>query len=611
MPLPPAAESPLYLPPHLTPEHWQQAGRTLLAKMLGEFTYEELITPLTEGADHVLKLPEADYRFTARRGAYGSLRVDPDSVRCSRPDGLDPLRFLQYARQPLGLRGDTTGHLIRELTATLTADAHQLATALTAAELADLDHPALEGRQGGHPWIVPNKGRLGFSATDAARWTPEARTPQPLPWIAVHRRLAEYRGVPALADPARLYARELDDPDALRAALGPDADDYLLLPVHPWQWDETVVPLFAPWIASGEIRPLPSDGDLRLPQQSIRSFFNHSRPERCTVKLPLAVLNTLVWRGLPTERTLAAPAVTAWIHGLRDADPFLRDDCRVVLLGEIASVTVDHPLYRELPEVPYQYKELLGAIWREPLGPALDPGERARTLAALLQTGSDGRALAAELVARSGLTPAEWTTRLFAAMLPPLLHFLYRYGLVFSPHGENAIVVFDDTDAPVRLAVKDFVDDVNLSDQDLPELRDLPEEVDRVLLREAPDGLCQFLHSGLFIGVYRYLAPLLEAQTGLPEAEFWALLRAEVLRHQARFPELRERHELFDLFHPEIDRLCLNRNRLLLDGYRDRPHRPHAAVHGKVPNALHPDGLRDNGPGGLPGQRDRIVSPAP
>ncbi|MFB7675876.1 IucA/IucC family protein [Kitasatospora purpeofusca] len=608
MPQPPAAEPPLYLPPQLTAGHWQRAGRTLLAKMLGEFAYEELLAPTATGAPDgwTLALPGAEYRFTARRGAYESWLVDPGSVRCDDPEGLDPLRFLVHARHALGLRGDTTGHLLRELTATLIADAHLLATGLTAAELADLGHTELEGRQGGHPWIVPNKGRIGFSAADAARWAPEARTPRPLPWIAVHRRLAEYRGVAGLADPERLYHRELDDPGALRAPLGATADDYLLLPVHPWQWDETVVPLFAPWIASGEIVPLGTDGDLRLPQQSIRSFFNESRPERCTVKLPLAILNTLVWRGLPTERTLAAPAVTAWIHGLRDADPFLHEECRVVLLGEIASVTVDHPVYRDLPEAPYQYKELLGAIWREPLGPALAPGERGRTLAALLQTGRDGRPLAAELVARSGLAPADWTGRLFAAMLPPLLHFLYRYGLVFSPHGENAVLVFDERDVPVRLAVKDFVDDVNLSDQDLPELRDLPAEVDAVLLREDPQGLCQFLHSGLFIGVYRYLAPLLEAGTGLAEAEFWELLRAEIHRYQARFPELAERFALFDLFRPRIDRLCLNRNRLLLDGYGDRPHRPHAARHGTVPNPLAADGT-----GRVPRRRDRIVTPAP
>ena len=54
-----------------------------------------------------------------------------------------------------------------------------------------------------------------------------------------------------------------------------------------------------------------------------------------------------------------------------------------------------------------------------------------------------------------------------------------------------------------------------------------------------------------------------------------------------RFPELAERFALFDLLAPDLRRLCLNRTRLLLDGYQDRPERPHTAVHGRVPNPLH------------------------
>ncbi|MFH8753252.1 IucA/IucC family protein [Streptomyces rimosus] len=532
---------------------------------------------------------DVTYRFRAWRGAYGHWRVDPDSIT---PTG-DPLHFLFHAHDTvLGLSGDTTGHLIRELTATLAADTRLDATALSAAQLADLDYAALEGHQTGHPWLVANKGRLGFSAADAALWSPEARAPQRLPWIAAHRRLAVYRGVPALATPDRLYADELTP--EIRAAFagtlsaqGLDPADYLYLPVHPWQWDETIAPLFAPQLADKSIVPLTTDNDLRLPQQSIRTFLNTSRPRARTVKLPLSVLNTLVWRGLPTERTIAAPAVTAWVQGLRDADPYLRDETRVILLGETASVTVEHPLYDRLPGVPYQYKELLGCIWREPVSRHLDPGERARTLAALLQTDSHGRALTAELVRRSGLAPRVWLRHLFAALLPPLLHFLYQYGTVFSPHGENAIVVFDQHDIPTRLAVKDFVDDVNTSAEALPEHATMPADVRAVLLTEPPDFLTQFIHSGLFVGVFRYLAPLCEQQLAVPEAEFWSLVRAEILRHQGRFPHLKKRHETFDLLTPRIARLCLNRNRLHLDGYRDRAQRPHAAVHGTVPNPLH------------------------
>ncbi|EHM23841.1 MULTISPECIES: IucA/IucC family protein [Streptomyces] len=633
MPIYPAsresAESPqLFSPPELNRQIWDRAAARLLAKMLGEFAYEKIIEPVPEpgtGGRHRLTLDDGGaLAFTARRGVYGSWRVDPDSIEVTagpqaahangsptaasaepQPNGpangsatgsrpfRDPLTFLTRARGLLGLDGTTLGHLIRELTRTLSADARLDHTALTAEQLAALDYAELEGHQTGHPWLVASKGRLGFSAADAARFTPETRSPLRLPWIAVSTRIAQYRGVGRVGTPEQLYAGELDGDvreafaEVLRAR-GHDPRDYLYLPVHPWQWDEWIVPLFAPAIADGDIVALHTDGDARLPQQSIRTFANVERPGRHTVKLPLSILNTLVWRGLPTERTLAAPAVTAWVQGLCEDDPFLRDTCRVVLLGEVASVAVEHPLYDHLPEAPYQYKEILGAIWREPLPPRLAPGERARTLASLLHTDPAGRAFTAELVERSGLSPDVWLKRLFGALLPPLLHFLYRYGTVFSPHGENAIVVFDENDVPVRLAIKDFVDDVNVSAHPLPEHSGMPDEVRAVLLTEEPSFLTQFIHSGLFVGVFRYLSPLCEEQLGVSEDVFWSLVRAEIVRHHARFPELKERFELFDMLTPEIERLCLNRNRLLVDGYRDRASRPHAAIHGTVPNPLHP-----------------------
>nr|WP_258016256.1 IucA/IucC family siderophore biosynthesis protein [Streptomyces sp. AJS327] len=580
-------------PPGLDAESWAEAARRLLATMIGEYSYEEILRPEPEpGTPDGYRLRvDADLtlRFRAQRGAYGHWTVDAGSVT----PWIGPLDLLARAHgSVLGISGEITGHLIRELTATLSADSRLLAEAVSAPELADLGYAELEGHMTGHPWIVANKGRLGFSASDATWWAPESRTPRGLPWLAVRRGLAEYRGAGELAAPERLYVGELSPEtralhaDTLRSR-GLDPADYLAFPVHPWQWDETVAPLFPGELARDEIVPLPGDGDLRLPQQSIRTFLNVSSPERHTVKLPLSILNTLVWRGLPTGRTLAAPAVTQWMCGLRDADPFLSDECRVILLGEVASVTVHHPLYDRLPGVPYQYRELLGCIWREPLAPRLAPDERARTLASLIHTDPRGRSLTAELVTRSGLEPRVWLRRLFGALLPPLLHFLYRYGTVFSPHGENAIVVFDDRDVPVRLAVKDFVDDVNVSALPLPELSTLPEAARAVLLTEPPERLIQFLHSGLFVGVFRFLAPLCREQLGVPEHVFWSLVRAEIDRHHRRFPELKERFETFDLLTERIERLCLNRNRLFADGYADRTERPHAVVHGTVANPLY------------------------
>lgn len=586
----------LPVPAELTASNWKQAGRRLLAKALAEFSYEELLTPVAEGPRHRVDLGDGlAYTFAARRGSYDSWFVEPDSIVRSEAGleepATDVLQFVLDARQALGLTGETAGHLVRELTATLSADVRLASSAVSAAELASLPYAEVEGYQTGHPWIVPSKGRMGFSAQDAALYPPEARKTMRLPWIAVEHSIAEYRGVPGLPA-SQLYAGELDEATRARftAVLtdrGLDPSWYHWLPVHPWQWDEIVVPLFAPQIASGRLVPLGPGPDDYLVQQSVRTFTNVTAPERHHVKLPLSVLNTLVWRGLPTERTLAAPAVTSWVLGLYDADPFLASETRPVLLGEVASVTVQHKALESIPGVPYQYRELLGAIWRSPLAPQLDPGERARTLASLLYVDPSGRSLLAELVARSGLSGREWLAALFHALLPPLLHFLYQYGLVFSPHGENTIVAYSSSDVPTRLVIKDFVDDVNISGKPLPELASLPADVDAVLLREQPDFLCQFIHSGLFVGHFRYLAELARTDLDVPVSTFWRLVRAEIDAYHRRFAgRLGERFEVFDLLTPRIERLCLNRNRLLLDGYRDRPERPHAAVHGTVPNPL-------------------------
>jgi len=602
---------------------WRAAGRQLLAKTIGEFAYEELLeprpvpgdegwyrvtvraaapeggpaTPVVQsmtGPVHSAGGASTEYAFRARRGAYGSWFVEPGSIRRDGHQAVDPLGFLADAQgtlSNLGLTGDTAGHLVREFAATLAADVRIAARArLTAAELADLGYAELEGHQIGHPWIAFNKGRVGFSVSDTERFAPESREPGRLAWIAVRDDLADYRSVPGLTA-RRLYTEELSPAERVRFGAelirrGCNPARYWWLPVHPWQWDEMIQTLYGADLADARMVYLGEGDDVYLPQQSIRTFSNVDHPERRHVKLPLSILNTMVWRGLPTERTLAAPAVTEWLKSIADADHYLTSECRVILLGEIASVTVRHDVLDRMPLIPYQYRELLGAIWREPLPAALEQGERARTLAALLSVGCDGKPLAAELIARSGLSVEAWLARLLHAILPPLLHFLYAYGTAFSPHGENAVVVFNEDEVPIRLAVKDFVDDVNIAEVDLPELANLPADAAAVLLRERPDYLCQFLHGALFVGHFRYLSDLMEQRLGLPGERFWAAVRAEIAAYQARFPEHAERYRLFNLATVQIDRLCLNRNRLLLDGYRDRATRPHVEAYGSVPNPL-------------------------
>lgn len=592
--------------------NWEATERDLLEKMLAEFMYEDLLDPAVvadatepdptepdaEAGDTCYELDFGDvaYRFIAADRLMDSYLVREGSVR-KRADSTwnpatDPVQFLLDAREHIGIDELTAGHLIREYRNTLLADAH-IRTHQRDGErdLVTMDYAELEGEMTGHPWITYNKGRVGFGYEDYAAYAPEMKEPVRLRWLAVRKDRATFETVDGHS-PETLLRGELGDRyDAFEADLearGFDPADYHFLPVHEWQWDNTIVHLYSKELAEDAIVPLGRGGDRYLPAQSVRTFLNIDAPEKHNVKLPLRILNTLVWRGLPGDRTEAAPAVTEYIKGIRDSDPFLREECELVLPGEIAGLNYDHPEFAQLDGNPYQYDELLGCVWRESIEDLIRDDERALTLSALMHVDADGDSVVSQLVERSPLDLEPWLDALFSTMLPPLLHYLYRYGTVFSPHGENTILVLDEEFVPSRLGVKDFVDDVNVSEYPLPELdRLLPADLDGVLRTEPPEGLCQFVFTGLFVGVYRYVSDILSKHHDYPETKFWAQVREAILDYQARFPDLEARFELFDLLQPTFTKLCLNRNRTVDDGYGDAESRPHASEHGVVRNPLY------------------------
>ena len=583
-------------------EAWREANRRLLAKALGEWSFEQMLKPLPiEGDRYQVDLVSGvSYSFDASRGAFGSWRVAPGSITRAATGMLgngvaapawDALAFVVDAVSTLGTDPSTLSTYLLELSATLAADARHLEHGdVPVTTMLEAGHVELEGMMIGHNWLVANKGRLGFSASDVQRYAPESRNPVRLLWIAVQRGLAEFRGTPDRSEHSVLADELGADMIATfrsvlhAAALDPDA--YVWMPVHPWQWDHTVQVMFAGEIAQRRIVALGESGDEYLPGQSIRTMANVTQPRRHDVKLPLKILNTLVWRGIPPHCSLGAPVVTQWLQGLLGGDPLLRDELRLVLLGEVASVTVRHPYLSAPDDVPYQHLETLGCIWRESVSSYLPPGERARTFSSLLHTDTAGDAFVAALVRSSPLAPENWLRRMFDVLLTPLLHVIYTYGITFNPHGQNTLLIFDEHDVPQRLILKDLVDDVCVSHHPMPERGIEPDSHEHLLPRKDPLIIRQHLVDQVFVGHFRYLAPLVADQLGVAEPRFWQLVRETVLAYQGRFPEKAARFDEFAILAPEYIRYALNRDRLVVTRYGDRALRHALEPNGTVPNPI-------------------------
>jgi siderophore synthetase component len=581
-------------------DNWKKVNKKLIGKMLSEYMYEDMIRPETlseEGEDIEYSLQVTDskhYHYIAQKRLFDSFDVKWMTVYIvengGRKEADSAIELLVDLQEVIGMSSETAGHLIKEMNSTLIADAHLLEKETkTSDELILEDYATLEGYMTGHPWITYNKGRIGFGYDDYLAFAPEQQKEVKLSWIAVHNDLASFQSVEGL-DYQTLIAGELSEEDRIRfdeivKQNGSEPSEYYFLPVHEWQWKNTLIQNFPEELAMGRIIPLGEGEDRYLPQQSIRTFVNRTNKDKHHVKLPMSILNTLVYRGLPSERTVIAPKVTEFIKGMAEKDPFLKDECRVILPGENASMNVNHRYYTQLKQAPYQYLEMLGTIWRESIYTYLEDGEQAITLAALLYEDHNNKPYVVSLIEQSGLDSEEWMKQFFKVVMDPLLHYLYQYGTVFSPHGQNTIVVLKEA-KPHRLAIKDFVDDVNISDQDFPELQGLSAEFKAVLRTEPPEGLTQFIFTGLFICHLRYLSNLLKNNEVMEEETFWGLLADSIINYQERFPQLQERFKLFDFFKPELTKLCLNRNRMVDYGYSDDDDRPHASEFGKVTNAL-------------------------
>ncbi|MET7680057.1 IucA/IucC family siderophore biosynthesis protein [Streptomyces sp. NPDC005423] len=555
---------------HLTPERWERANRLLLRKALAEFAHERLIDPEQDGKDGDRYVVRSDdgltrYGFTATRRALDHWQIDPGSITRTR-DGaelpLAALDFLIELRQTLGLSDAILPVYLEEISATLSGTCYKLAKPqVPSAELAESGFQAIEtGMTEGHPCFVANNGRLGFGIEDYLAYAPETASPVRLVWLAAHRSRAAFTaGIGVEYESfvrAELGSVTLNRFRASLSGLDLDPDDYLLIPVHPWQWRNKLTVTFAAEVARRHLVCLGEGDDEYLAQQSVRTFFNRSSPEKHYVKTALSVLNMGFMRGLSAAYMEATPAINDWLARLIDNDPVLKST-GLTIIRERAAVGYRHLEYEAATDRYSPYRKMLAALWREsPVG-SLREGESAATMAALLHLDHEGASFAGALVERSGLPPAEWLRRYLRAYLTPLLHSFYAYDLVFMPHGENVILVLED--GVVRRAIfKDIAEEIAVMDPDAA----LPPAVERLRVEVPEETKLLSIFTDVFDCFFRFLSANLAAEGVLDEDDFWRTVAEVAREYQASAPELADRFRQYDLFAPEFALSCLNRLQL-------------------------------------------------
>ncbi|MEU3272820.1 IucA/IucC family protein [Saccharomonospora sp. NPDC006951] len=523
----------------LASPHLPAVRRRIFRQLLESLLYENAVRTVDDST--IAGKGGVRYTFTARR-RFGFGRIAVENILREGEEPTSIGLFLSEVAEYLDAEADCLVRFTRELEETLVKDT--VAQHQREETPADAGFDALEGLiTDGHRYHPAYKSRIGFDIADNLAYGPEFRNPiRPL-WIAVRDELAETgRSVEAE------FTQGITPPSG-----------YTTLPVHPWQWREHILATYAEWLHDDRMIVLGEDPDRFLPQQSIRTLACVDSPRRPNLKLAMSLVNTSTSRVLAPHTVHNAPLISGWLRSIRDSDPFLRDESRPVLLGEVAGTSVSRP------DNPGTYGTL-ACIWRESLPPLLDPGEEAVPFTGLTAREADGTPLIEPWVSRHGIVP--WLRRLADVAVTPVVHLLTRHGVALEAHAQNMVLLHAEG-MPTRVALRDFHDGIRFSRAHLadpvrcPVLRATPgHHENRNSFVETSDPLlvADFVLDAFFFINMGELAIFLSTAYDLAEQRFWSIVREVLRQHEQRFGQ-----PAFDIFTPEIAVEKLTTRRLLPD----------------------------------------------
>ncbi|MFT4044664.1 MAG: IucA/IucC family protein [Gordonia sp. (in: high G+C Gram-positive bacteria)] len=556
--------------------YWQIYHVRMAQKIISEFSHERMLHPTPTGPGTYLVTSDdgaTEYHFAAELLNLDSWCVDDSSIRRIRNGETLPVNAINLMldiRGTLGIAADAVAAYFEEFINTLGIGAGRAdELRIAAADLAAADFQTIEQTMTeGHPCIVANAGRLGFDAEDIAAFAPESGNRFRLHWVAAR---SEYCDVATMSDVdyrvllrRELGQHTLDEFDVTLRTNGLDPAEYRYLPVHPWQWREKATRLYATDIASQDIVFLGDGPDRYQPQQSIRTLFNIDAPENHYVKLSLSITNMGFTRGMSADYMRTTPLINDWVRRRVGGDAYLTS-IGFEIIYEVAAIGYRSPVFAEITRPGSEYRKILSALWRESPVPRLAEGERLMTMAALLHVDHLGDAFVCALIESSGTDAHEWLRRFLRAYLRPITYLLYQYGLKFSPHGENIILIVADG-IPVRAILKDIGEEVSI----YGDATDLPEQCRRVVIDKPAETGNLGVLSDVFDDFLRPLASLLHSRKVLADSDFWRIVGDDVRDFTTTHPQLSERLSEWNLFAADfgaihMNQLQLGNNRRMVD----------------------------------------------
>ena len=591
-----------------------RAEQRVIKQLLQALLYENIIDFESESANtandstdsetllnFIIKVGKAgdDVRYTAQgyiHYSFDIIRLNDLNVQRV-VNGVAQDAILEHVISDILLNiegAELKDSFIKELRHTLVNETQsQILASSIPVPIDTLTYEQLEGYlTAGHPYHPCFKSRIGFDLQDNYDYGPEFDQNIDVVWLAVKKQLLVSNSTTGIDinEWVKDYVGA-DEFDALNAKLtevltttNETANDYCLIPAHPWQWQNTLIQALQPLIATQEVIYLGSAGHQYRAQQSIRSLTmlgnadgnvngdNDVSNNKAYLKLSMHLINTSSTRILAKHTVMNAAVVTTWLNQLI-ADDKTAQALPIAFLGETVGVSLDHEALRARG---YQHPNMYGglaAIWRENVSQYLSKGQTAFPLNGVSYVNADGSHLIVPWLDKYGVET--WIAQLIKVTVTPLLHILFGYGVALECHAQNIILVHEDG-YPIKVLLKDLHDGVRYSPEHLtqqhlrPDFYSLP-PAHAALNRgsfietEDTDGIRDMTVACLFFVALSDIAIFMQMHYNYSEVTFWQQVSDCVTDYQTSHPEHQVRFDLFDVFAEQTRIESLAKRRLFGD----------------------------------------------
>ncbi len=313
----------------------------------------------------------------------------------------------------------------------------------------DSDFSALGYTEGmvwnGHPSHPLTKTKLPLTVDEIQKYAPEFMKVIPLKIVLVHQSILKFT---SMTDQEDFVLSEIipDMESQLRQWMQmyqSSLDEYRVMFVHPWQYENVITEEFGQWIAEHLVIPTPFTVDSKA-TLSFRTMRLLKYPFH--IKLPMNVQATSAVRTVSTVTTVDGPKLSYQLQEMLDIYPTLT----IAAEPYGAHLDVEADLARQFAMI-VRY--------------AIEDKKQNHTqivTAALTQINPvDGQIVIDSLIEYvygeiSQDTIVQFMTQYMQALIPPLIGYIQKYGIALEAHQQNTVLQIDKDTHALSFIVRDL-----------------------------------------------------------------------------------------------------------------------------------------------------------